>query len=137
MSDFKQENHATRKALALPQGKMGTILERLQTQRDNVAVINQADATIVTSTADTTLAMMDLTDPVVQPGTISQPLSQTCPIRFAAAYPWGILHKYNPQFATRNPFMSYQSYVTASANMNGAFSWGMSKPYSAQGVETK
>lgn len=75
MSDFEQENAATREALALLQGQMVTILEHLQTQRDNAAIINQAYAIIVTSTTDTTLVVIDPTDPVVQPTSVSQPLS--------------------------------------------------------------
>lgn len=67
----------------------------MQTQKDNVVIINQVDATIMTYVADTTLVVIDPTDPVVQPAAVSQPLSQAGPNRFAAAYPWGMPHTYN------------------------------------------
>lgn len=105
MSDFEQESAATRKALALLEGHMGTILEHLQTQRDNAIVVNQVDATMATSVADTMFIVMDPINPVVQPNVVSQPLSQASPSRFVTAYPWGIPHTYNPQFATGNSFM--------------------------------
>lgn len=50
---------------------MGTILEHLQAQRDNTVVVNQVDATVVTSAADTTLVVMDPIDPIVQPASSS------------------------------------------------------------------
>lgn len=100
MSNFEQENAATRENLSLHQGHMGTILEHLQTQRDNVVVINQVDATIVTSAANITLAMMDPTNLIVQPTVVIQPMSQDSPSRFVAAYMWGMPYTYNPQFAT-------------------------------------
>lgn len=87
MSDFEQENMVTREALAFLQGHMGTILEHLQTQRDNVVVVNQVDATLVTSVADITLVMMDPTDSIVPPATASQPLAHAGPSRLAATYP--------------------------------------------------
>lgn len=72
---------------------MGTILEHLQTQRDNVVVVvNQGDATIVTSIANATLVLMYPTDPGVQPTTVIQSLSQSTPSRFVAPYPWGMPH---------------------------------------------
>lgn len=136
MSDFEQERVVTMETLALLQGWMGTILEHLQTQRDNVVTVNQADATMVTFAIDKTLIVMDLIDPVDPPVVVSQPLSQAGPSRFVVAYPWGMPHTYNPQFAIGNPFMSYQSFVVAPANVNAAtFLWGMPNTYSSQGVE--
>lgn len=91
---------------------------------------------MVTSTVDITLVVMDPIDPIVQPVAVSQPLSQVGPSRFATAYPWGMPHTYNPQFATSYPFMPYQSFAAVHANVNSAaFSWGMPNPYSTQGVE--
>lgn len=51
---------------------------------------------MVTSTADTTLVVMDLIDHVVQLAVVSQPLTQAGPSRFIVAYPWGMPHNYNP-----------------------------------------
>lgn len=138
MFDFEQENAATMKALTLLQGHMGTILEDLQTQRDNDVAVNKVDATMVTSTADTTLVVMDPIDSIVPLAAVSQPLSHTDPNRLVAAYPWGMPHTYNPQFATRNSFMSYYSSVAAPANVNStSFPWGMHNMYSVQGVKTE
>lgn len=93
---------------------------------------------MMTYVANTTLVVMDPFDPVVQPTTFSQPLSQYAFSRFYVAYPWGMPHNYNPRFATGNLFMSYQFFVDASSNVNhAAFPWGMYNPYSAQGVETE
>lgn len=66
---------------------MGTILEHLHTQRDNDVIVNQVDATMVTSAAGTTLVVMDHVDPVGKPAIVSQPLSQSAPSRFVVAYP--------------------------------------------------
>lgn len=44
---------------------MGTILEHLQAQRDNVVVANQDDVTMVTIATDTTLVVMDPIDHVI------------------------------------------------------------------------
>lgn len=72
------------------------------------------------------------------PAAISQPLSQAGPSRFVAAYPWGMTHNYNPQFAIGNLFMLYQSFTDAPANVNSAaFLWGMPNPYSSQGFEVE
>lgn len=60
MSDFEQENIGTREALGLLQGQMCTILEHLQTRRDNIVVVNEVDATMMTSIADTTFVIMIL-----------------------------------------------------------------------------
>ena len=107
ISDFEQENAATRDALAQLQGQMGTILEHLQARRDINAVVNQVDAAMVSTAVDTTLVVMDPIEPVVQPATISKTQSQAGPGRFVASYPWGIPHTYNPQFSTGNPFTPY------------------------------
>lgn len=86
MSEYEQENTATREALAQLQDQMGTILGHLQAQRDNVDVVNPTDVT----TANTTLVVMDPIDTVVQPAAAIQPLFIVGPNRFVAAYPWGI-----------------------------------------------
>lgn len=65
---------------------MGTILEHLQTQRVNVAVVNQANATQVTYVVDTTLAVIGLADSIIPPATTSQHLAHTEPSRLVAAY---------------------------------------------------
>lgn len=138
MYGLEQENVATREDLTQLQEPMGTILEHLQAQRDRVVVVNQADATMVTFVADTTIIVMDPINHVAQPAAASQPLSQAGPGRFAATYPWGMPHNYNPRFSTGNLFMPYQSFVVASSNVNyDAFPLGIPNHYSAQGVETE
>lgn len=87
MPDFEQEDAATREALTLLQGQMGPILEHLQTQRDNVALVNQTDATLVTSVTDTTLVVMDPTDPIVPPVIPSKPWAHAGPSRIVVTYP--------------------------------------------------
>lgn len=63
---------------------MGTIMEHLQAQRDNADVVNMTDATIVTTTANITLVVVDLVDIVVESVYVRQPLFPTIPGRFAA-----------------------------------------------------
>lgn len=138
MSNFEQENDATRESLALLQVQMGTILEHLQIHRDNVVIVNQVDATPMVAAVDTTLVVMDPTDPIVPPIAVSQPLSHVGPSRLVAAYPWGMPHNHNPQFAIGNSFMPYMPFPAAPTNLNHvAFPWGMHNLYSAQGVETE
>lgn len=127
MSNFDQENTATREALAILQGQMGTIMEHLQTQRDNDALVNQDDATLVTYVADTMLVVMDPTNSIVLPATASQPLAHAGHSKLVVSYPMGMPNSYNPKFSTRNPFMSYQSFVVVPA----AFPWGIHNPYYA------
>lgn len=111
---------------------MGTILEHLQTQRDN------ADVTLVTYAADITLVLMDLTDSIVPPTTSSQHLAHAGPSRLIAAYPLGMPHNYNPHFANGNPFMPYQPFGVAPSIVNPpSFPWGIHNSYSAQGVKTE
>lgn len=117
---------------------MGTILEHLQTQRDNVDVVNSTDATAITIAANTILVMVDPVNTVVQPIVISQSLFPTGPSRFVVAYPWGMPHNCTPQFASGNPFMSYQPFDVSSSNRNFAtFLWGILNHFSAQGVKTE
>lgn len=84
---------------------MGTILEHLQAQRDNVVVVNPTDDSVVTTTADITLIMVDPINTVVQPVDVSQPLFPNGPSRFVTSYPWEIPHNYTPQFASGNSFI--------------------------------
>lgn len=117
---------------------MGTILEHLQTQRDNVAIVNQVDTTQVTFVANITLVMMDPADSIVPPVTASQPLAHAGPCRLVATYPWAMPHNNNPRFATGNPFMPYQPFDVAFANVNlVAFPRGMPNLYSSQGDKTE
>lgn len=94
MFEYEQENAATREALAQLQGQMDTILEHLQAQGDNVTIVNMTGATVVTTTTDTALVMVEPVDIGVQPVTVSQPLFQADPSRLVVAYPWGLPHNY-------------------------------------------
>lgn len=117
---------------------MGIILEHLHAHRDNVAIVNLTDVTIVTTTVDTALVVMDPVDTVVQPVIVNQPLFPTGLSRFDIAYPWGMPHNSTPQFASENPFVLYRPFDASSSNRNyDAFLWGMPNHFSAQGVETE
>lgn len=118
VSEYEQENVATREALAQLQGQMGTILKHLQAQRDNVVVVNVIDVVAITIAGDTALVMVDLVDTIVQLVVVIHPLFQTGPSRFVAAYPWGIPHNYTPQFSSGNTFVTYHPFVSSSSNRN-------------------
>lgn len=96
MFEYEQHNATTMEALSQLQGQTGTILEHLQAQRDNVVIVNTVDATVVTTTADTTLFMVDPVNTIVQLVVVIQPLFPIGPNRFTASYPWGIPHNYTP-----------------------------------------